>query len=811
MEELHNRNEYRIIFCGLIILTLTNSVNKNIHSLLLQSIALLGLIGLLILSAIGQAAQAYEGDGAATGLNIQATTNNNLVGLNINLPVAQVDKQDAAPFDNTSNVLNLNTLNSAVTANTVTAHTQYQPFNNVIDSDAETVGLNILLSLLSPLGTNLVNLSSDTIASTAQVSGSCGSFTATGSTTIEGLNLSVLNQTVATNLNTTPTPNTVLLNTNININLGLSALSAAVQVILNEQTVAGDQSSIKVNALHIHMDITAAGLTNLTQTVDIIVSRSEAGFTSCQDVDLSASKTTNLSTNATVGVPFDYTVTIENQSANNATTVQFTDTLDSNTTFVSFISQGGGTCMHNSGTITCQWLTVPAGGSVAATYRVNPIAAGTAINNVSVTTSDNDTDPSDNSDSVSVTINPASGATTDLAVSFVNSTPANGQVGVPQDVQIQLTNSGALATNTSLIYTISPGATINSVTGIGSGSCVISTNTLTCGPVDLIDGFDEIWIVNITPTTTGQNTHTVNVTSDIPDPDSSNNTDTEIVNVIAASSIILNASVTDNPDPGTEGVPVTYTIDISNTGTASANNVILNVELSGVPVTINSVSPGCTITGAQVSCNLGTLNANGNTQVTIVAIPNGVGTLSLSGTVEDDASHSASVTESTSINAAAATADLGIRKTVNRTQILVGESITYTIVVTNGGPSAASNVVVSDTLSSQVTFVSATPTQGSCSESLAVVSCGLGTLSNGSTANIRLVVEAISPGGVSNSATVSSNIDDPNLGDNTDTARTRIGLAPKTIPTLSEYGYLMMIALLAFFAMRLKWNRRDTN
>ena len=212
-----------------------------------------------------------------------------------------------------------------------------------------------------------------------------------------------------------------------------------------------------------------------------------------------------------------------------------------------------------------------------------------------------------------------------------------------------------------------------------------------------------------------------------------------------------------------------------------------------------------------MSCNLGTLNANGNTQVTIVAIPNGVGTLSLSGTVEDDASHSASVTESTSINAAAATADLGIRKTVNRTQILVGESITYTIVVTNGGPSAASNVVVSDTLSSQVAFVSATPTQGSCSESLAVVSCGLGTLSNGSTANIRLVVEAISPGGVSNSATVSSNIDDPNLGDNTDTARTRIGLASKTIPTLSEYGYLMMIALLAFSAMRLKWNRRDTN
>lgn len=778
-------------------------VKKDIHSLILRSAALLALAGLLILSAIGQAAQAREGDGAATGLSVQAATSAPLLGLSIDLTAAQVDEQSTAPFDSTDTLVDLDALSGQITADTVTAHTQYQPFSNVIDSDASTANLSTLLSLL---GVNLVNLSSTTLASTAQVSGSCGNFTATGTTTIEGLNLTVLGQTVAANLNSTPAPNTQLLNTNINIGLVGSTLSAHAQVILNEQTVAGDQSTIAVNALHIHLDITVTGMTNLTQSVDIIVSHSEAGFTSCNDVDLSVEKTTSLGGNATVNVPFDYTVTITNQNATNpATAVQFTDTLAPETTFVSFINQGGGSCTHNSGTITCQWSTVPAGGSVAATYRVNPTTTGTNVaNSVTVTTGDHDTDPSDNTDSVSVTIDPAGGTTTDLAVSFVNSTPANGQVGVAQDVEIRITNSGATATNATLIYTISPGATINSFSNESPFTCSINGNTLSCGPTDISDSFDQTLTVNITPTTAGQNTHTVNVTSDVPDPDSSNNTAQATVNVTAAQNVILQADVTDSPDPDTEGQPVTYTINVTNTGTAAANNVVLNVGLGGVPVTIDSATPGqgsCTITGTQVSCALGTLDANGTTQVTIVATPNGAGTLSLTGTVADDANHSAPVTASTTITAAEA--DLSITKTVSSTNTPLGQLITYTLEVTNGGPGDASNVIASDTLPPQVAFVSATPTQGICTQAAAVVTCNLGNLSNSATASVQIVVRAVSPGTANNTATVSSDTSDPDsTNDTSSPVHTLISPSPNIIPTLSEYGLLMLLALMALLVMR---------
>ncbi len=307
----------------------------------------------------------------------------------------------------------------------------------MIDSDASTANLSTLLSLL---GVNLVNLSSTTLTSTAQVSGSCGNFTATGTTTIEGLNLTVLGHhlTVSNLLD----PNTKLLDTDISIDdLVGSTLSAHVQVILNQQDVTGAPSIIKVNALYISLDIEVTGLINLTQSVDIIVSHSEAGLTNCKDVNLSVEKTTNLGGNATVNVPFDYTVTITNQNATNpATAVQFTDTLDTETTFVSFINQGGGNCTHNGtnpgGIITCQWSTVPAGGSVAATYRVNPTTTGTATNDVTVTTGDHDTDSNDDTDSVDVNIVSRTGSA-DLNVAFTSG-PVNGTVGVQQTVNIVL-------------------------------------------------------------------------------------------------------------------------------------------------------------------------------------------------------------------------------------------------------------------------------------------------------------------------------------------------------------------------------------
>jgi uncharacterized repeat protein (TIGR01451 family) len=54
-------------------------------------------------------------------------------------------------------------------------------------------------------------------------------------------------------------------------------------------------------------------------------------------------------------------------------------------------------------------------------------------------------------------------------------------------------------------------------------------------------------------------------------------------------------------------------------------------------------------------------------------------------------------------------ADLEISKADSPDPVTVGDNLTYTITVTNNGPDAAANVVVTDTLPSGVTFVSASP------------------------------------------------------------------------------------------------------
>ena len=56
---------------------------------------------------------------------------------------------------------------------------------------------------------------------------------------------------------------------------------------------------------------------------------------------------------------------------------------------------------------------------------------------------------------------------------------------------------------------------------------------------------------------------------------------------------------------------------------------------------------------------------------------------------------------------AAASADLSIAKSASPASVFLGQDLTYTITVTNKGPSNATDVVVTDTLPDTVTFKSA--------------------------------------------------------------------------------------------------------
>jgi uncharacterized repeat protein (TIGR01451 family) len=117
--------------------------------------------------------------------------------------------------------------------------------------------------------------------------------------------------------------------------------------------------------------------------------------------------------------------------------------------------------------------------------------------------------------------------------------------------------------------------------------------------------------------------------------------------------------------------------------------------------------------------------------------------------------------------AATPEANLSITKTDSPDPVPSGNNMTYTLTVTNAGPNAAQNVVVTDNLPANLTFVSCTSVSGNgiCGGTGNNRSVSFTTIANSASETITLVatVNSSTGGGttISNTATVSSDTFDP--------------------------------------------------
>ena len=124
-------------------------------------------------------------------------------------------------------------------------------------------------------------------------------------------------------------------------------------------------------------------------------------------------------------------------------------------------------------------------------------------------------------------------------------------------------------------------------------------------------------------------------------------------------------------------------------------------------------------------------------------------------------------------------ADLSLTMSDSPDPVLTGAVLTYTIKVHNAGPDPATNTVVTDGLPGGVSFVSATPSAGSCNKTGGKQVCDLGTVTTtvDRTITIKATVKKKS-GEISNSASVASDVTDPNPSNNLDTEVTTIAKPP---------------------------------
>ncbi|MBK8150618.1 MAG: DUF2341 domain-containing protein [Acidobacteria bacterium] len=239
----------------------------------------------------------------------------------------------------------------------------------------------------------------------------------------------------------------------------------------------------------------------------------------------------------------------------------------------------------------------------------------------------------------------------------------------------------------------------------------------------------------------------------------------------------LELAVSDSPDPVMVGDPLTYSFTVTNHGPLVATAVVLSDNLpASVIFGSATASQGSCSGTASVTCDLGDIANNGMATVSVVVNPNAAGTIvnsaGVSSATTDHNTANNNASASTVANAPN-TADLGITQTDSPDPVRVGNTLTYTLVVTNDGPATATGVNVNDILPSGVTYVSATSDHGTCSRPGAV-SCDLGTLNNGASANITITVTPNSAGLFTNQASVSGIEPDPFTTNNSTSETTRV-------------------------------------
>lgn len=128
-------------------------------------------------------------------------------------------------------------------------------------------------------------------------------------------------------------------------------------------------------------------------------------------------------------------------------------------------------------------------------------------------------------------------------------------------------------------------------------------------------------------------------------------------------------------------------------------------------------------------------------------------------------------------------ADLSISKTADKTTVNVGDRLTYTITLVNGGPEEATGVKATDILPVGLNFVSASSTLGSYATSTGVWT--IGNMEDTSTTTLTLVTtvkDGTQGQTISNTTSVTATEADPTPTDNTSTVNVIVN-NPVTIPT----------------------------
>ncbi|WP_205501584.1 T9SS type A sorting domain-containing protein [Rufibacter psychrotolerans] len=435
----------------------------------------------------------------------------------------------------------------------------------------------------------------------------------------------------------------------------------------------------------------------------------------------------------TIGKPFTYTVTVTNNGPIAASNIRVTDLLDpAKLQFIS--SSDAANYVPSTGVWTVGSLLT--GASKILTITASPKVLGDIFTTATQTHTEPDKVEANNSATALINVQAAadievknvSDKTTYNNGDLVTYTVTAKNLGPNPATGVVVTDK--LPTGLTLAGTAPAGYDVATGNWTVGSLAVNETKTLT-----LVARTSALGAITTTATLGSRSGFQV-------DEVSSNNTASTTITVAPSADVAVTSTVS-SANPG-QNEEVMFTIKAANNGPNNATNVSVANQLpAGMVVTSTSASLGSFNASTGV-WSVGTIASGGSQTLTVYAKAAATGSYTLTSTQTHPEFDSQSGNNSASSTIAVkSTADVAVTNTVSAptgTTYTTGETVTYTVRVTNNGPSAATNVVVTDKLPGTLTYAH-TSNKVSTGTSTYNASTGditwtVGTLASGATATM---------------------------------------------------------------------------
>ena len=412
--------------------------------------------------------------------------------------------------------------------------------------------------------------------------------------------------------------------------------------------------------------------------------------------DLSIIKTAEPSP-ALAGGRLNYTLLISNRGPGTAEQVILRDPIPDELDYVELSADNGSTWIPFSGTFLIGDMA--AGASIRLLIRamISPCAFGTIINTAEVSSNTPDPDLSNNTSTAETPVIPSA----DLSV-VKSSSPNPAEPGGVLTYTLTVTNAGPSdAANVRILDTV-PSELDNVEFSLDGGVLwqpwpgALTLGTLPAGAVSVILLRGTVSLL------TGGSTITnfAVVTSDTPDPDSSNNVDRDMIDIIREFSADLSVTKRADTTLAVPGEPLTYSVVITNYGPDPEENVILYDEIyPGLSDAQFSTDGGATWNPWFNPYRAGLLEPGESVTILI----RGPVTASVCGTLCNTAVVTGSAADPNPDNntdsiciPVSTGADLCIEKRACPNPASNCGCLTFTLTISNTGPETARQVVVTD-------------------------------------------------------------------------------------------------------------------